>query len=858
MDRRLTSKWTFTVLLLLSSFITSLGNLSHADDAEKEYSFATILHSGPVRSPMLGRSAVTTDPIIGGLVTGELQPPQEGDPSGTGFRGTEHSWKSLSLGDDGAIEGEGLRGGYLYLTYEADAEEIVIVKPNGFSEVLINGVPRIADMYGKNWVMHPVKLHKGQNEFWCRLGRGRNKGLKLQAPEKPIYLTDVDATLPDFLTHESSDKWAAVRVMNATEATLDGLSIRAGEGDDSRTTEIAGSITPLTSRKLAFKVHDSADSPGEQVVQVELLQHGEVVDTAELQFAVKELPKNYRKTFVSKIDGSVQFYGVREGTSPSETKPAMFLSVHGAGVNALGQAGSYKAKDWGHVVAPTNRREFGFDWEDWGRLDAMEVLADAEERFGTDPERTFLTGHSMGGHGTWYLGATYPGRWAAISPNAGWQSFFSYGRRFRGNQEEQPDPIKQMMDRAANTSRTLEMVRNYRPMGVYVAHGDNDRTVPVAEAREMREHLAKFHPDFAYFEEPGGGHWYGVDHPYIFDYFKWHTRQDVRDLETLEFRVPSPGISHKCFYITLYQQEQPYDFCGVVSKQTIRSRRQRRHDEDISEREFDISTENLHCFAVDLSHCKGFEKVSIKVDDQLIESLPWPESEEVWLEKNEGTWKFVERPQRPEEKNPVRYGGFKDAFRHRMVFVYGTQGDEAENTWSYNKARFDAETFYYRGNGSIDVVPDSEFSLEAYQDRSVIIYGNATTNGAWQALLEDSPVQVRRGEIQFADRLLTGDDLGIYMVRPRSDSDVASVGVVAGTGIPGCRSVNPNRYFVAGTGFPDLMILTPSMYTDGYDGLTVAGYFGNDWSVENGSFVWSEDSNEDKDTESAETVSLKQ
>ena len=60
----------------------------------------------------------------------------------------------------------------------------------------------------------------------------------------------------------------------------------------------------------------------------------------------------------------------------------------------MGMAGSYAPKTWGTVVAPTNRRPYGFDWEDWGRHDAMEVLALAQAKFETDPRQTYLT-HSM-------------------------------------------------------------------------------------------------------------------------------------------------------------------------------------------------------------------------------------------------------------------------------------------------------------------------------------------------------------------------------------------------------------------------------------------------------------------------------
>ena len=40
--------------------------------------------------------------------------------------------------------------------------------------------------------------------------------------------------------------------------------------------------------------------------------------------------------------------------------------------------------------------------------------------------RTYLTGHSMGGHGTWHLGVTFPDRFAAIAPGRGWISMWSY------------------------------------------------------------------------------------------------------------------------------------------------------------------------------------------------------------------------------------------------------------------------------------------------------------------------------------------------------------------------------------------------------------------------------------------------
>src|SRR5207247_47069 len=106
---------------------------------------------------------------------------------------------------------------------------------------------------------------------------------------------------------------------------------------------------------------------------------------------------------------------------------------------------------------------FGFDWEDWGRLDALEVLAIAGKSLRTDPRRTYLTGHSMGGHGTWHLGATYPDRWAAIAPSAGWISFATYGG---ARPPASPTPLQEMLLRPTSPSNTFALVRNYALHGV--------------------------------------------------------------------------------------------------------------------------------------------------------------------------------------------------------------------------------------------------------------------------------------------------------------------------------------------------------------------------------------------------------
>ena len=74
--------------------------------------------------------------------------------------------------------------------------------------------------------------------------------------------------------------------------------------------------------------------------------------------------------------------------------------------------------------------------------------------------------------------------------------------------------------------------------------------------------------------------------------------------------------------------------------------------------------------------------------------------------------------------------------------------------------------------------------------------------------------------------------------RIQQDSQIASVGVIAATGTKGMKAAYVNHYLVNGTSFPDVMIFNDNVIAKGIEGVTCAGFFGNDWSVERGDFVW--------------------
>lgn len=55
----------------------------------------------------------------------------------------------------------------------------------------------------------------------------------------------------------------------------------------------------------------------------------------------------------------------------------------------------------------------------WSADQVLAVIDDAAARFPTDPDRIYLTGLSLGGHGAWETGLAAPERLAAIAPISG-------------------------------------------------------------------------------------------------------------------------------------------------------------------------------------------------------------------------------------------------------------------------------------------------------------------------------------------------------------------------------------------------------------------------------------------------------
>ena len=834
-----------------------------------------------------GRNALYADAIVAELLQeGEVHPMAGGEV--TRHDGEVRTW-SAQKAEKGRFENGNYAGGYILWQPELEAGEegIYLLDARGHVAVYVNGEVRGGDPYGNGRQLLPVELKAGVNQLLFHNARGR-----VSAKLDPISTTanpdddqlaqfsKRDATMPSVVVGADEYQYGAMPIINVTRESLRGLSLRIytesryadGTVLRDQTRRDVPALAPLSARKQPFTFHVAQDFDGAELIAADLrveLMHkpssagsgsgegkgsgnrkgrkrarnladdaeGESkLDTWSVGLHVAQPTERFDVTFISAIDRSVQYYSVRPAiplpnAENRDSRMGLVLSLHGASVEARGQANSYAPKRWCHVVAATNRRPFGFDWEDWGRLDALEVLAHAQAKLNTDPSRTYLTGHSMGGHGTHHVGITFPDKFAAIGPSAGWIDFWGYGGGpgYKGGSLAQD-----LLDRAANPSRTLKLLNNHKHNAIYLLHGDADDNVPISEAQKMADALKDFHKDWDYHWQPGAGHWWNgtpgagvgcVDWPQMFDFFARHRLPDELEVREVDFTTMNPGVSSKCFWTSVLQQRLPL----ARSRVQLRIDPIRRHIEG--------ECENVDCLKLDLAQMEAGASLKLTLDGQEIEDITWPESGELFVHQRNGDWSVGAAPS-ASEKNPARAGMFKDAFRNGMVFVYGTQGSEAESAWGLEKARFDAESWHYQGNGHVEVIADVDFDPALNRDRNVILYGNRDTHLHWDALLgEDCPIQVATDSLTIggADTIDASAPSHVALagvfIRPRAGSDSASVGVVTGTSLGAMRLTTRMRFFVSGSAWPDFFFVDESMPAKGSDSVRLCGYFENDWSM---------------------------
>lgn len=737
----------------------------------------------------------------------------------------ESVWEWRSVDENGRVPD---RPGWAYAELELDQPTVALAHLVGAATLWVNGDPAVGDPYAySGWGGVPVALRAGSNSVFVSGVRSPFR-LELEPAPAGLLACAWDLTRPDVVGDEPLLAELGVLVLNASQRPRSALEYSvSGPGLARVEGVVAADLTPLGLTKLPFPLRVAQPAAADPLRARIHLRDPETGESASLEIALARRSRDEatRRTFRSAVDDSVQEWSLR-WPAPSERPArslALVLSLHGAGVDARGQAESYARSPRHWLAAPTNRRPFGFDWQDWGRDDAYEVLAEAVALSGVSPARVSLTGHSMGGHGTWHLAANDPDRFAAIGPSAGWRSFDSYVGRPEG-------ALSTWWHAADAASRSEDLISNLAQLPTFILHGTADDNVPVSEARAMEEALRAAGGDVRAHYQDGAGHWWDAPGPGV-ACVDWPEMMALLDRSrvplqptSIDWTSVSPAVDaehHGLVVEQVLEWGRPFRVRGRVDAGTLR-----------------LETENVRRLFVPWRP----DVTALVVDGLELgrASGAQPEGgDDVRLVRGPEGWREASAPAPVGEKRPGRAGPFKQAFRRGFVLVVGTGGDPSYSRELWARARMDAEAWWYRGNGRAPILSDRAFLERRPRlgGHSVILYGNRDANAAFDVLLgPDYPIDVRAGRVRVGQRVWTGGDLACVAVAPRADDPEGSVGLVASSGLAGARLEALLATFVSGVGYPDYVVWDRTVLAEGDGGVLATGWLDSRWQLQPGGF----------------------
>jgi len=358
--------------------------------------------------------------------------------------------------------------------------------------------------------------------------------MKLKGDETVKDLKTIDSLEPDFMTHplsaevmvpdvEAGNYRIAVRVQIGGEPVIKYSTVHIERGlaaqfsaAKTRATKLEASLKAKHQDALAAAV----PSAEYRISLFDLANTGDInFDRVDFREPLKEANSmldalgtnadpfsarrgEFKKAYLSKVDQTLQPYEVFVPTAYDKSKPfPLVIALHGMGgdensyFQAYGQ-GAFKveAEKHGYIVACPKGRKPASMYVGDAEKDVMDVIAEMKRDYNIDPDRIYLTGHSMGGFGTWSVAMSHPEVFAAIAPISG-----------GGN--------------PAGMSKLAHIPE-------LVVHGDNDPTVPVDRSRAMVAMGKKLGIEIKYLEVPGGDHGSVVAPAFkeVFDWFDAHRK----------------------------------------------------------------------------------------------------------------------------------------------------------------------------------------------------------------------------------------------------------------------------------------------------------------------------------------------
>ena len=495
----------------------------------------------------------------------------------------------------------------------------------------------------------------------------------------------------------------------------------------------------------------------------------------------------------------------------------------------------------------------GDDWHTWGFADVQAAVAaipswlDAMQwrGHGVDIDRWFVTGHSNGGQGTWFVLTHQPDKVIAAAPVSGYSSIQNYVPYTTWNDA---DPrASSILHTSLNSFRHEMLAPNFDGIPILQQHGSADDNVPAYNSRLMSELQAHATTPSKYVELPNEGHWFqGVmTTPPLKRFYE----EQLEENQLSESRLP---LKFTILCPNSYDMGCRGGICvdQLVTPDMLGRLEVIRQDEQ----NWSIKTSNIHRFHLDPGNAYSSSVEKIAVDGSDIQ-FPSIRKDKLWLVRSsadrhwevslqnyllwiEGNSRIQVSSDESWQSLGQRYGkqiGAMDAFlRTTSSFSIKVSGHCMELALQLSRNFLQ----YYGADSNILRYGDEHTDDHDLAGNEIIILDVGNMN---PSAPPDFPVQVNANSISVRDsdghitEFPKEPGLGGIFLQPLDNERLQLV--IWGADVDGLRQAGRLVPMLAGGGQPDFIILGESSRWKGHGGALAMGFFDYQWNTSKASLI---------------------
>ena len=526
--------------------------------------------------------------------------------------------------------------------------------------------------------------------------------------------------------------------------------------------------------------------------------------------------------YVSKIDGSVQPYGLKVPVTylTGDDKPRRLdFWLHGRGdtlneiafVEGQSRAGGTFLPDDAFVLDPYGRFMNAFKFA--GETDVWEGLDHAAKHYPIDRNKLAMRGFSMGGAGAWHLGAHHPDKFASVNPGAGFVDVKNYQKL-----GDKLATIPWWEQKLWNLYDPLACPINLANSTLVAYSGEDDAQKAAADLMEAA--LLKDGVKMTHIIGPKTGHSYEAN--------------AKKTVAKLVDEATNKGINHQPKKVTLVTHSLKFNSAHWVTIDAMEKHWEEARivAELTADNRINLTTKNVAGLSLHLPTPAKVDPAKVTIDGGPVSFVRGGVVSDRFLKRGLN-WQLDERAPRPLEKRHGLQGPIDDAFMDAFVMVRPTGQPLNAAVGQWAKTELAEAAFHWRRyfRGEPRVKDDSAITDDDIKNSNLVLWGDPSSNKLLARIADKLPIQWNGKEIKVGGKTYDATKHAPAFIFP--------------------NPLNPSRYVVINSGFtfpqyagasnsqqtpklPDWAILDLSVpLADRVlgKGVVAADFFGEKWEV---------------------------